>query len=316
MAFVNLVAEAAESVDHHPDINIRYGKVTLALTTQTASSRNPITRHRTLILALRQERGASMKCRSFRKKHVFHIALSILCLCLALVRPLCAASNPFYPASLGHEVWKSDTSPYKAAALKIDNEMTSNHPDAVTLRYHSLYQAKPKDALALYSWAYAARKAAKLKPIFVGSNLVGPLDSLNKFASPQAYDFVRLHYLIASDVWHSVELNNLGARLLAYKPTDAAVEDAVVENLSVSTTTSDRKQAISIAQQAVRRNPRSANSHALLGDAYQHFWFQTKDRSAASHAIAEYQSYIQLTPPNNPYRGANESAISFIKASM
>lgn len=33
MAFVNLVAEAAESVDHHPDIDIRYGKVTLALTT-------------------------------------------------------------------------------------------------------------------------------------------------------------------------------------------------------------------------------------------------------------------------------------------
>ncbi len=33
MAFVNLVAEAAEGVDHHPDIDIRYGKVTLALTT-------------------------------------------------------------------------------------------------------------------------------------------------------------------------------------------------------------------------------------------------------------------------------------------
>ncbi len=36
MAFVNLVAEAAESVDHHPDIDIRYGKVTLALTTHSS----------------------------------------------------------------------------------------------------------------------------------------------------------------------------------------------------------------------------------------------------------------------------------------
>ncbi len=33
MEFVNQVAETAESVDHHPDIDIRYGKVTLALTT-------------------------------------------------------------------------------------------------------------------------------------------------------------------------------------------------------------------------------------------------------------------------------------------
>ena len=33
MAFVNQVAETAEDVDHHPDIDVRYNKVTLALTT-------------------------------------------------------------------------------------------------------------------------------------------------------------------------------------------------------------------------------------------------------------------------------------------
>lgn len=31
--FVNAVAEVAEAADHHPDIDIRYNKVTLALTT-------------------------------------------------------------------------------------------------------------------------------------------------------------------------------------------------------------------------------------------------------------------------------------------
>ncbi|MBB6050298.1 4a-hydroxytetrahydrobiopterin dehydratase [Armatimonas rosea] len=33
MRFVNAVADAAEAADHHPDIDIRYNKVTLALTT-------------------------------------------------------------------------------------------------------------------------------------------------------------------------------------------------------------------------------------------------------------------------------------------
>ena len=33
LGFVNQVAEAAEAVDHHPDILIRYNKVTLTLTT-------------------------------------------------------------------------------------------------------------------------------------------------------------------------------------------------------------------------------------------------------------------------------------------
>ena len=33
MRFVNAIAQAAEAADHHPDIDIRYNKVTLALTT-------------------------------------------------------------------------------------------------------------------------------------------------------------------------------------------------------------------------------------------------------------------------------------------
>jgi len=33
MAFVNRVADAAEAADHHPDIDIRYAKVTLGLVT-------------------------------------------------------------------------------------------------------------------------------------------------------------------------------------------------------------------------------------------------------------------------------------------
>lgn len=255
-----------------------------------------------------------MKSLLFLTDCVFYITLSIFC--LALVRPLYAASNPFYPAFLGREVWKGDTSPYQSATLKIDKEITSGRPGAVALKYQALHQANPKGALALYCWAYAARKAAKLKPIFVGSDLIGPLDTLNQVTAPQAYDFVRLHYLIASDVWHSVELNNLGERLLACKPADAAVTDAVVENLSVSTMISDHKQAISIAQQVVQRNPKSANSHALLGDAYRSLWFKTKDRSAASHAIAEYQSYISLAPLNDPYRRLNEATIQFIKKNM
>jgi 4a-hydroxytetrahydrobiopterin dehydratase len=36
MSFVNRVAELAEAMDHHPDIDIRYAKVTLALTTHDA----------------------------------------------------------------------------------------------------------------------------------------------------------------------------------------------------------------------------------------------------------------------------------------
>ena len=35
MAFVNKVAQAAEAADHHPDIDIRYSEVTMALSTHS-----------------------------------------------------------------------------------------------------------------------------------------------------------------------------------------------------------------------------------------------------------------------------------------
>lgn len=37
IAFVNAVADLAEAADHHPDILIRYNKVTLTLSTHDAS---------------------------------------------------------------------------------------------------------------------------------------------------------------------------------------------------------------------------------------------------------------------------------------
>lgn len=38
LAFVNNVADLAEAANHHPDIDIRWNKVTLALTTHSANA--------------------------------------------------------------------------------------------------------------------------------------------------------------------------------------------------------------------------------------------------------------------------------------
>lgn len=41
VAFVNRIADAAEAANHHPDIDIRYNKVTLALTTHSDGGLTP-----------------------------------------------------------------------------------------------------------------------------------------------------------------------------------------------------------------------------------------------------------------------------------
>ena len=42
LAFVNAVAELAEQRDHHPDIDIRYNRVVLRLTTHSAGGLTPM----------------------------------------------------------------------------------------------------------------------------------------------------------------------------------------------------------------------------------------------------------------------------------
>jgi len=56
MAFVNAVAEAAEIAQHHPDIDIRYSKVTLALVTHDSGG---ITEHDFALAAEAEDRAST-----------------------------------------------------------------------------------------------------------------------------------------------------------------------------------------------------------------------------------------------------------------
>jgi 4a-hydroxytetrahydrobiopterin dehydratase len=58
IAFVTRVADAAEAADHHPDIDIRYTKVTVSLSTHDAGGK--IT-HKDVALARKTEQAAAVR---------------------------------------------------------------------------------------------------------------------------------------------------------------------------------------------------------------------------------------------------------------
>lgn len=223
-------------------------------------------------------------------------------------------SNPFYPSSLTSASWKGNNAPYSEARDAVEREIaTGQVPGVLALKYKALYRLHPTNTVALFQWAYATRKAALAAKPFETGKVLEVLDVMNKDKTPHPYDFVRLQFLLASDVWPSANLKPLGQRLLDYKPNDDSVQYELVVDMKNSTSLDDKKQAISIAEEIARRKPNDPASHALLGTVYSSFWTRTKQRSAADKAISEYKIFLQTASADDSFRQGAEQMMQVLQ---
>lgn len=242
---------------------------------------------------------------------------------LVLITVTCAAignaaekyrPNIFFPSALTSAVWKGENQSYAQARQIIDQETANGQePDALMARYQAQANQKPSNPLAVFRWAYASRKAALVSNPFSTNIADKALDSLDRDGRPHPYDYVRLQFLLASDVWPAGSLEPLGRRLLQYKADDQAVLFQLVVDMKSSTLLQDRKEALSLAQNVVQGNPKYPKNHALLAGAYESLWVITKQRPTADKAIAEYQLYLQLAPANDNFRRGAEQMVWAIK---
>ena len=254
-------------------------------------------------------------------KNVWHCTLAAL----VIMTVICTAAgkaaeeyrpNIFFPPTLTSAVWKGENQSYAQARQTIDQEAANGQkPNAIMVRYQAQANQKPTTPLALFRWAYASRKAALESNPFSTDIADKALDALDGKSGPHPYDYVRLQFLLASDVWPVSSLEPLGRRLLQYKTDDQAVLFQLVVDMKSSTSLQDRKEAVSLAQSLVRGNPNYPKNHALLAGAYDGLWQLAKQRSIADKAIAEYQRYLQLAPANDNFRRGAEQMVWAIKRS-
>ena len=224
--------------------------------------------------------------------------------------------NIFFPSTLTSAVWKGDNQGYAQARQVIDQETSGGQGAAALVnRYQAQANQSPTNPLAVFRWAYASRKAALTSNPFSITIADQALDALNRDGKPHPYDYVRLQFLLASDVWPVSSLEPLGKRLLQYKADDQPVQFQLVVDMGSSTALGDRKEALAIALDLVRRDPKNPRDHALLAGAYSSQWMLTKERSVADRAIAEYQLYLKLAPANGNFRRGAEQMVRAMRKS-
>ncbi len=202
------------------------------------------------------------------------------------------------------EAWSGSDQPYAAIRKEI-NKAGKGTGDLV-LRYKSAAQKNPKDPVAAYRWGYAYYVAATHNPSLLRSKTMQEvLEFLRAVPSPRSYEFARLRFLLEGNGDEpGAYLKEVGKRLLARRSKDNQVKFTLVRLLNPGLYLEDRKLALAYGQDLMAAMPDKPNVYNLMGDIYMRIYVQTKDPSARDKAIAAYEKYLALAPPNFPRKAA------------
>ncbi len=162
-------------------------------------------------------------------------------------------------------------------------------------RFGSGY-ASHTNAVAIYSWAYAAQQDYVYHHTgFFDEQAYNALCAVDPNNS---YEYTRLRFILTQEVNPNrgyLELEPLGKRLLRRNPSDAAVRKNLVYALADS---SQPEKALPYALAWTKQSPNNADAHFVLAYCYQNLLVQTLKGNYADEAGAEYRRYLSLEPAN------------------
>jgi len=209
-----------------------------------------------------------------------------------------------------------DDKPYQKLREDIYSQlMAAKDAQPLLDQYRAEAEAKPKDPLAQFAWGYTAlRTPALAGHENVTVDVSGLPDALAAAPFPRTYDYARLRFLAQAQVRPNGQLEDLGRRLLKRDPTDPAVMYQQISVLEQTPARPQNTEALRLARTLVEAYPDQLAYLRKLGNIYQEsymdFGFHKADAEAA---IAVYQKYLQLAPPNDPTRAGIKRTIKIMR---
>ncbi len=210
------------------------------------------------------------------------------------------------------EAWTADSAPYRRVRESIDKQVAQGvKPEALAAKFAPLWRQDKRNPLALFRWAYAARKARLVPGPFNINRIIESdheMERMHWTQRPHSYDFSRLRFLNGVELLDypkQQQLKGLGRRLIERDPQDEGVKYQLVRLLNSSMEVAERREAIQLAQAMVRAKPDKSNLSGLLADSYTNLWSLTRSRADANQAIAAYRKYLPIAPTQKLRESAN-----------
>lgn len=206
--------------------------------------------------------------------------------------------------------WTGDDAPYERIEREVDEALKNGGTVGNLLEQYSLQaQQKPTDPQAQFRWSYLAREVILAQP----HRSDWELDSqevisvlLARAVSPKTYSYDRLRFLEARQ---DPNVTELGERLLKRDPNDVSVKYALISDYSALFSKKSQKshtvdpklkqRAVALAQQLIHVDLSNPDYHVALAGVYVSSFEDHKNANDAAAAIAAYQDYFKLVPPDD-----------------
>ena len=186
--------------------------------------------------------------------------------------------------------------------------------------------AHPDDAVRLFKWGYGAfsqagRDAQKGRAYWTSYDRRRELSvlewSLAAAPSPNYDEHVRLRFLVEAGSRHRSDLVALGERLIAHKPSDAAVKRMIGYTLGTSRNPQDLAKAAAIADDLLKIDPDRLSYIALKQVVYETRWLALGNRPEdAAKGIEWARRYLSSAPANAANRAGFERSIKMMSPSL
>lgn len=212
--------------------------------------------------------------------------------------------------------WTASDRPYKDVEAQMAQEFKEGRsPQSILEHYHQLAKANPKDPVAQFAWVCAGRGAAWVS----SSDGAMPrylLDTLSKADPGNVREYTRYRFCLTDETDLILPAQNaelIGSRLLASNPKDNWVRLSLINMLCAAP--GGAKKALPHALNWVQVDPNYPKAHSSLAQVYFNQWEESGRRNKAlgNRAIAEYQAYLRLAPPNDSFRPRAQSFIRHIQ---
>ena len=197
--------------------------------------------------------------------------------------------------------WNASDKRYLDAEARVQNDLKHRDPGQVAASYQRNAQAHPSEPLAQFQWAFAAQSDSQLVPKdrFTFGPALQALQGINP-GNVRAYS--RLQYLMTlmlePNKTHP-EIERVGDRVLEINPADWYVRRQMVFDLCNG---KNIQKAVRVASAWAANDPNNPMVHSTLAFVYQNLWFRDKSAATKTKAIGEYQRFIALAPPTDPFR--------------